>query len=154
MTMSLCIRQESKRNDDSVNMEELDWSAERQVLIPAEHFWCDFKCRPWVKNSPPNTNDLYIWVRSFHTLQKCCNRGRNRIFKNMNYVSIVVATVWKCLFLFWRRGCPSTLVHIMTIIGVWWWVFDSRSSFKVTPKVFSWDEKGIIRRGVPILLAI
>ncbi len=41
-------------------MEELDWSAERPVLIPAEHLWCDFKCRPWAKNSSPNTNDLYI----------------------------------------------------------------------------------------------
>ncbi len=38
---------------------QLDWSAERQVLIPTEHFWCDFKSRPWAKNSP-NTNDLYI----------------------------------------------------------------------------------------------
>ncbi len=26
MTVSLCIRQESKRNDDSVRVEELDWS--------------------------------------------------------------------------------------------------------------------------------
>ncbi len=34
------------RNDDSVSVEELDWSAESQVLIPAEHLWCDFKCRP------------------------------------------------------------------------------------------------------------
>ncbi len=34
--------------------------AENQVLIPAEHLWCDFKCRPWAKNSSPNTNDLYI----------------------------------------------------------------------------------------------
>ncbi len=33
--MSLCIKQGSKRNDDSVSVEELDWSAERQVLIPA-----------------------------------------------------------------------------------------------------------------------
>ncbi len=46
MTVSLCIRQGSKRNDDSVSVEELDWSAESQVLIPAEHLWCDFKCRP------------------------------------------------------------------------------------------------------------
>ncbi len=23
------------------------------------------ECRPWAKNSSPNTNDLYIWVRSF-----------------------------------------------------------------------------------------
>ncbi len=60
MTVSLCIRQGSKRNDDSVSVEELDWSAESQVLIPAEHLWCDFKCRPGAKNSSPNTNDLYI----------------------------------------------------------------------------------------------
>ncbi len=41
MTVPLCIRQGSKRNDDSVSVEELDWSAESQVLIPAEHLWCD-----------------------------------------------------------------------------------------------------------------
>ncbi len=108
MTMPLCIRQGSKRNDDSVHdhsqalavvglfekgltahqhiiiciqrsdvslrwfdrdvsqryvslrwlcpkvsVEELDWSAESQILILAEHLWCDFKCRPWAKNSSP-----------------------------------------------------------------------------------------------------
>ncbi len=37
MTVPLCIRQGSKINDDSVSVEELDWSAESQVLIPAEH---------------------------------------------------------------------------------------------------------------------
>ncbi len=40
-----------------------DWSAESQVLIPAdwaEHLWFDFKCRPWAKNSSPNNNDLYM----------------------------------------------------------------------------------------------
>ncbi len=50
MTVSLCIRQGSKINDDWVSVEELDWSAESQVLIPAEHLWCDFKCRPCAKN--------------------------------------------------------------------------------------------------------
>ncbi len=30
---------------------ELDWSAESQVLIPAEDFWCDLKCKPWAKHS-------------------------------------------------------------------------------------------------------
>ncbi len=39
MTVYLCIRQGSKINDDSVSVEELDWSAESQVLIPAEHLW-------------------------------------------------------------------------------------------------------------------
>ncbi len=75
---------------------ELDWSAESQVLIPAEHLWCDLKCKPWAKHSSPNTND--IWVQSFIKLQKYCNRGGNAIFKYMNYVSIFVATAWKCLF--------------------------------------------------------
>ncbi len=77
MTVSLCIRQGSKRNDDSVSVEELDWSVESQVLIPAEHRWCDSKCRPWAKNPSSNTNDLYIWVQSFHTFKNCCNRGGN-----------------------------------------------------------------------------
>ncbi len=31
MTVTLCIRQWSKRNDDSVSVEELDWSAETQL---------------------------------------------------------------------------------------------------------------------------
>ncbi len=39
------------------------------------------------------------------------------------------------------------------IIGVWWWIFGSRSTFKVTPEVFSWDWeitiKPFIRRGWP-----
>ncbi len=42
------------------SVEVCDWSAESQVLIPAEHLWCDFKCRPRAKNVSPNTNDLYI----------------------------------------------------------------------------------------------
>ncbi len=59
MTVSLCIRQVSKRNDDSVSVEELDWSAENQVLIPAEHLWCDFKMQALSKAFITNTNDLY-----------------------------------------------------------------------------------------------
>ncbi len=39
-----------------------EYKSESQVLIPAEHLWCDFKCRPWAKNSSPNTNDLYIYI--------------------------------------------------------------------------------------------
>ncbi len=35
LTVPLCITQGSKRNDDSVSVEERDWSAESQVLIPA-----------------------------------------------------------------------------------------------------------------------
>ncbi len=55
MTMPLYIRQGSKEMTDSVIEEELDWSAESQVLIPAEHLWCDCKCIAGAKNSSPNT---------------------------------------------------------------------------------------------------
>ncbi len=35
MTVPLCIRQGSKRNDDSVGVEELDWSAELVCRKPS-----------------------------------------------------------------------------------------------------------------------
>ncbi len=76
--MLMCIRQESKRNDDSVSVEELDWYAESQVLIPAEHLWCDFKCKPWATNSSPNTNDLYIHYMDtpfFRRKKQRCSAG-------------------------------------------------------------------------------
>ncbi len=105
MTVSLCIRQASKRNDDSVSVEELDWSAERQVLIPAEHLWCDFKCRSWAKNSSPNTHDLYIHYMDKSTgtppsleekkvLSDCGNKEMNVL---TNCISTSVATVLKCM---------------------------------------------------------
>ncbi len=104
MTVSLCIRQESKRNDDSVSVEELDWSAERQVLITAEHLWSDFKYRPWAKNSSPNTNDLYIHYMDTSTgtpsleeknaLPNCGNKEIN-VLKTV--MSTSVATVLKCM---------------------------------------------------------
>ncbi len=107
MTVSLCIWQESKRNDDSVSVEELDWSAESS-WTPL----CDFK---WATNSSPNTNDLFIWdTVIFHTLQNRCNRSGNTMFKYMNYVSIFVGTVCKCFFTS-KEGGVSTFVHIMNV---------------------------------------
>ncbi len=142
MTVSPCIRQGSKRNDDSVSVEELDWSVERQVLIPAEHLWCDFKCRSWAKNSSPNTNDLYIHYMDKSTrtspsleekkaLSNCGNKDGNIICVLKNCISTSVATVLKCM---------KWLYPYVQVIGVWWWVFGSRSTFKVTPEVFSWDQ--------------
>ncbi len=49
------------------SVEELDWSAESQVLIPVEHLWCDFKCRTWVKNESPNTNFIHYMDKSTGT---------------------------------------------------------------------------------------
>ncbi len=122
MTVSLCIRQGSKRNDDSVSVEELDWSAESQVLIPAELFWCDFKCRPWAKNSSPNTNDLYVHyidkstgtppsLEDKKTLPNCGNKEIN-VLKNC--ISTSVATVLKCM---------KSLYPYVQVIGVWWLEF-------------------------------
>ncbi len=139
-TVSLCIRQESQINDDSVSVEELDWSAESQDLIPAEYLWCDFKYRPWAKNSSPNTNDLYIHYMDKSTgtpsleekqvLPNCGNKDGIIINVLKNCISTSVATVLKCM---------KWLYPYVQVIGVWWWAFGSRSAFKVTPEVFSWD---------------
>ncbi len=134
----LCIRQGWKRNDDSVSVEELDWSAESQVLSPAEHLWCDFKCRPWAKNSSPKTNDLYIHYMGKSTgtppsleekkaLPNCGNKDIH-VLVQKNCISTSVATVSKCM---------KWLYPYVQVIGVWRWVFGSRSAFKVTPEVFS-----------------
>ncbi len=105
MTVPLCIRQGSKRNYDSVSVDELDWSAESQVLIPAEHLWCDFKCRLLAKNSSPNTNDLYYihymdkstrtppFLEEKRALPNCGNKDGNTICVLKNCISTSVATV-------------------------------------------------------------
>ncbi len=118
MTVSLCIRQGSKRNDDSVSVEELDWSAESHVLIPAEHLWCDSKCKPRAKNSSPNTNDLNIHYMDKSTgtppslrekaLPNCGNKDGNIINVLKNCISTSVATVLKCMKLLYPY-----------VIGVW-----------------------------------
>ncbi len=72
----------------SLNHQEIAFMDLWDIVLESGHksaYWCDFKCRPWAKNSSPNTSDLYIWVQSFHTLQNCCNRGGNTIFKYMNF---------------------------------------------------------------------
>ncbi len=104
---------------DSISVEELDWSAESQVLIPAEHFWCDFKCRPWAKNASPNTNDMGTVI---------------------SYTSKLLQPRWKYNFYelcFHSLEAPfsSKEVHIMNVqvIGGWWLVFGSRCAFKAEP---------------------
>ncbi len=102
------MRQESKINDDSVSVEELDWSAESQVLIPAEHLWCDFTCRPWAENSSPNTNDLYIHhldkstetppsLEEKKALPNCGNKDGNIINVLTNCIPTSAATVLNCM---------------------------------------------------------
>ncbi len=88
------------------------------LLIPAEHIWCDFKCRPRAKNSSPNTNDLNIHYMDKSTgtppslrekaLPNCGNKDGNIINVLKNCISTFVATVLKCMKLLYPY-----------VIGVW-----------------------------------
>ncbi len=82
----------------------------------------------------PNTND--IWVQSFHTLQNCCNRGGNAFLSTLIYL---LPQFGSAFFSSKEGGCNrGGFVHIIKVqvIGVWWWIFGSRSLFKVTPEVW------------------
>ncbi len=122
MTVSLCIRQESKRNDDSVSVEELDSSAESQVLILTKHLCCDFKCRPWAINSSLNTNDLYIHYMdkstgihpSLEAEKALPNCGKKLINVLKKIISTSVVT-WP----FWGRWRPIVLQHSESSVKVW-----------------------------------
>ncbi len=118
-------------------MEELDWSAERQVLIPAEHLWCDFKYKPCAKNISymSNTNDLYIHYMDKSTgtppsleekraLPNCGNKDGNIILKFKILFPLLLHQFWSI----WNDCIPY-------VIGVWWYIFGSRSVFKVTPYI-------------------
>ncbi len=126
MTVSLCIRQGSKRNDDSVSVEELDWSAETQLNTSGVTLNADFE---------PKTNDLYIHYMDKSTgtpleeKKALPNWGNKEIHSFNKRISTSVATVLKCM---------KWLYPYVQVIGVWWWIFGSRSAFKVTPEVFSW----------------
>ncbi len=126
MTVHLCIRQGLTRNYDSVSVEELDWSAESQVLIPAEHLWCDFKCGPCDKTSSPNTNDLYIHYMdkstgtpSLEEKKALSIRGNNE--ENINHVqkiviSTSVATRLKCMKWLYRY-VQSSLCKVSMVVN-------------------------------------
>ncbi len=43
-------------------------------------------------NHQANTNDLYIWIQPFHTLQNCCNRGGNTVFKCIFKIFVALST--------------------------------------------------------------
>ncbi len=56
---------------------------QKAILIPAEHLWCDFKCRPWTKISSPNTNDLYIHYMDKSTGTPLSLKRRKRHFQTV-----------------------------------------------------------------------
>ncbi len=99
---------------------------------PAEHFWCDFKFRPWAKNQWL-VHSLYgqnNWDTPFleekKALPNCGNKDGN-IIKVLNiFISTSVATVLKCM---------KWLYPYVQVIGVWWLIFGSRSAFLQTSEV-------------------
>ncbi len=117
MTVRLCIRQGSKINDDSVSVEELDWSAESQVLIPAEHFWCDFKCRPWAKNSSPNTNDLCIHYMDKSTGTPPSLEEKRALPNCGNKDRIIINVLKNCMNCIWSVWNDCTHMYKLLVFG-------------------------------------
>ncbi len=89
MTVSLCIRQESKRNDDSVSVEELDWSGETQLNTSGVTLNADLEPKSH-HQTPVTCTYGYSHFIHFKTL---ATEVEIQFLKYMNYVSIFVATV-------------------------------------------------------------
>ncbi len=110
MTVSLCIRQESKRNDDSVSVEELDWSAERQLNTSG------------VTLNEPNTH---------HQTPITCTYGYSYFIHfttvatevEIPFLSTLISLLpqFGSAFFSSKEGGASTFVHIVNVqvTGVW-----------------------------------
>ncbi len=135
---------------------------------PAEHFWCDFKCRPWAKNSSPNTNDLYIHYMDKSTgtlpsleekeaLPNCGNKDGNIIHVLKNYISTSVATVSKWLYPYvpiyhWclvMNTCKLLIRLLITYTGHF--LYLNWLILTVDTENYAWD---FSRESVPFLIAI
>ncbi len=135
------------------SVEELGWCAESQVIIPAEHLWCDFKCRPWAKKSSPNTNDLYI-----HYMDK--STGTPPSLEEKKGTTKLWQQRWKhnsCTYkLYFPLCCNSFEVYEMTVpictshwclvMNIWdsagirtWLSADQSSSSTLTESSFLFD---------------
>ncbi len=98
MTVSLCIRQESKRNEDSVSVEELDWSKQLNTSGVTLN-------ETKTHHQTPMTCTFIIWTKVLtppsleekKALPNCGNKDGNIINLFKNYISTSVATVFKCM---------------------------------------------------------
>ncbi len=107
---------------DSVSVEELNWSAESQVLIPAEHLWCDFKFRPWAKNESLNTNDLYIHYMDKSTVTPPSLEEKKALPNCGNKYGNII----NVLKLYFHLCCNSFEVYEMTVpICISHWCFET-----------------------------
>ncbi len=109
MTVSLCIRQGSKRNDDSVSVEELDWSAERQL------------------NTSGVTLNADLEPKTHHQIPMTCTYGCSH-FIHFKTVATEVEIKFLCTLISLLPQFGSAFfsskekgVHIMNVqvIGVW-----------------------------------
>ncbi len=93
-----------------------------------------------------------LWPKINHQTSMTCTYGYSHFmhFKTVaTEVEIQFLNTWTSLlpqfgsafFSSKEGGVPILFFHIMNVqdIGVWWWIFGSRSAFKVTSEEFSWD---------------
>ncbi len=99
MTVSLCIRQESKRNDDSVSVEELDWSAERQLNTSGVTLNADLE--PKTHHQTPMTCTFIIWTKVLDT----------NFFRREKYTSKLATNT----FLYLKIVFPSLLQQFWSV---------------------------------------
>ncbi len=98
MTVSLCIRQGSERNYDSVSVEELDWSEER-----ARHRTPN--CSPGAAASAGHcpTSVLYTWMgqmqKTHFTQYNCvCDKNNADLEPKTHH-----QTPMTCTFIIWTK---------------------------------------------------
>ncbi len=147
MTVSLCIRQGSKRNYDTVSVEELYWSA--------ESIWTPLVWLKWDKHSSPNINYFFIIAETLmqrHIFYKpvcvcvcgvcvvlwgnvcvvcgvvcvcvCVHGVRMRVWVVRVWVCVrvVVCGVCACMRVCACVVCVHVCVCVCVCVGVWWWV--------------------------------
>ncbi len=87
---------------------------ESQVLIPAEHLWCDFKCKLtfWAKNASPNTNDLYIHYMDKSTGTPPSLEEKKALTNSGNKDGNIIHVLKK---LYFHLCCNSFEVYEMTV---------------------------------------
>ncbi len=159
MTVSLCIRQGSKRNDDSVSVEELDWSAERQLNTSGvtlnetqthQQTQCSAAfCRP-VKFFHTDWIIISLWSLSYtqrhchvriEKSPNCCYKIRSTQFPRISLYAqtlrFVLMEITKVVKPFIRRGANTfgNIVYVDFILTLMNSVALTVYSRRVLPKI-------------------
>ncbi len=78
----------------------------------AEHLWCEFKYRPWAKNSSPNTDDLYIHYMDKSTGRPPSLEEKNALPNCGNKDGNIIHVLKNCIST-WRKW----LYHMSLVLG-------------------------------------